>query len=92
LHGQTVNFGSAGSNQAAVMFNHARVTRLDRAELRVIVDVRNGVTCTLDHIDEKFAGLGFLNGTINLNIDHDLSSTQPRQQSRASNVSSSSCS
>src|SRR5438094_3632937 len=31
--------GSAGPNQATVLFNHAGVTRLNRAELRVVADV-----------------------------------------------------
>jgi hypothetical protein len=72
------NSGRACPNQATILFNHACVARLDRAELRVITDVRNGVTRTLDQIDEKFAGPGFLNDTINLHINHGLSSKRPR--------------
>ena len=38
--------------------------------------MRDGVTCTLDEIDEKFAGVGILSDTINFNIHYRLSSTQ----------------
>ena len=67
--------GRAGPNQAAVLFYHACVTRLNRAELRVVADVRNGSTGALDKVNEKFVGLGFLNGAVNGNLDHFFPST-----------------
>ncbi len=64
--------GRAGTNQPAVFFNHACVTRLNRAELRVVADVGNGVACALDKIDQKLVGLGFLNGAVDSNLDHSF--------------------
>jgi hypothetical protein len=62
--------GRAGPDQAAVHFNHARVTCLNRAELRVVADMGDRHASTVDQIDEKLAGSGFLNDTINRKVDH----------------------
>jgi hypothetical protein len=64
--------GRAGSDQAAVHFDHACVTRLNRAELRVVADMRDRPAYTVDHIDEKLVGSGFLNAAVNRNIDHSF--------------------
>ena len=66
----------AGPHQAAVRFNHARVTRLNRTELRVVADVGDRPASTVDQIDEKLVGLGFLNDTVNRNVNHRVSSSQ----------------
>ena len=62
----------AGSDQAAVHFNHAGVARLNRAELRVVADLGNRSASTVDQIDENLIELGFLSDAINLNIDHSF--------------------
>jgi hypothetical protein len=38
--------------------------------------VRNRPACTVDQIDEKLAGLGFLSGAVNDNLSHSFSSPQ----------------
>ena len=54
------DWGCAGSNQLAVHFHHACVTRLNRAELWVIADMRNRSASTVDQIDEKLVSFRFL--------------------------------
>ena len=68
--------GRAGPHEPAVHFDHAGVAGLNRAELRVIADLGDRPASTVDQIDEKLAGLGFLNDAVNRNLDHSLSLPQ----------------
>ena len=62
--------GRASPDQSAVLFHHACVTGLNRAQLRVVADVGDRSTYTLNQIDEELVGLSFLNDTVNHNLDH----------------------
>ena len=64
------DWGSAGSSQSAIHSHHACVTRLNRAELCVIADMRNRSASTVDQIDERLVSFRFLNGAVDRNL-HD---------------------
>jgi hypothetical protein len=70
------NSDRAGTDKAAVRFHHACVTRLNRAELRVVADLGDRAASTVEQINQELVGLGLLNDAINLNIDHSFSSIQ----------------
>ena len=70
------DWGCAGSNESAVRFHHACVTRLNRAELWVIADMRNRSASTVDQIDEKLVSFRFLNGAVDRNL-HDSCFLRP---------------
>jgi hypothetical protein len=52
----------------AVHFHHARVTGLNRPELRVVADMWNRSTGTVDEIDEKLIEVGLLREAVNFYI------------------------
>jgi hypothetical protein len=66
------DFGCARPNQSAIFFDHACVTRLNRAELWVIADVGNRGSCAVDQIDEKFVRLCFPNNAVKIDFHHDV--------------------
>ncbi len=60
-----------------VRFNHARIARLDRAELRVIANLRQPRSGTIDYIYQPLSGLDQLCNAVNQDADHleELSQT-----------------
>ena len=54
------NLGGAGSPKFAVDLHHASVAGLDRAQLRVVANLRNLFPSSIDDIDEVLACLCFL--------------------------------
>src|SRR5216684_850595 len=80
------NSDRAGPDKAAVRFHHACVTCLNRAKLRVVTHLGDRAPSTVEHIDQEFVRLGFLNDAINLNIDHSFFLSTIRTKSVLSRI------
>jgi hypothetical protein len=50
--------------------DHAGIACLDWSKLRVITDLRNLDARAIDDVNQPFTGLGFLDDTVNRDIDH----------------------
>jgi hypothetical protein len=62
--------GRACSHELSVDLYHARITRLDRTQLRVIADLRNLHPHPINDIDQAFTARRFLNYTIDCYCYH----------------------
>ncbi len=71
------NRGGAGPHELAVDFDDAGIASLNRAELRVIANLRQVQLGPIDHIDQPLPSLGRLLGS----IDDDLGHKAPNSQS-----------
>src|ERR1700686_1367522 len=80
------NAGRAGPHQAAVRFHHASVTRLNRAELRMVTDLGARPASTVDQIDEQLVGFGLLNDAVDRSLDHSLFLYTTRSKARSSRM------
>ena len=67
------NLGRACPDQAAVCLYHAGVTRLNRAELRVVANMRNRDVRAVEQINQELIGFGFSNDAVNRNLGHSFS-------------------
>jgi hypothetical protein len=54
------SIGSAGSHKLAVHLNHAGIASLDWTKLRMIADLRNHDSATVEGVDQSLSGLDLL--------------------------------
>ena len=67
------NYRCAGPDEFSVEVDHARVARLNRAELRVIAHLRHLNAGAVDDVDETFAGFYLNDRAVDRYGAHNLS-------------------
>jgi hypothetical protein len=67
------NWSSAGPQKFSINFDHAGVASLDRAELRVVANLRQLGGGSIDHLNQELTGVCFLRQAVNRDRERRVS-------------------